>query len=315
MDDRLHTSDKNLSLWRDGQTKSAILEFVEKATSDGSKWYVPRRDRIAVFDNDGTLWCEKPMPIELGFILQRLRAMAESDVSLRQTQPWRAAHEKDYRWLGDTITKHYRGDDSDVKVLVSGILRAFDGWCVDKYEKEAETFLRNGKHPTLGRSFRECRYAPMLQLLNYLEANDFMTFIASAGDRDFMRPITEEMYGIPPERIIGSCNALRYRESDGGGEVVYVARPDVFDDGPTKPVRIWNRIGRRPLFAAGNSNGDIPMLEFSRGSSGFSFRLLLFHDDKEREFSYVNGAERSLDIAKEHNWTVVSMEKDWTRIF
>ena len=219
---------------------------------------MPPEERIAVFDNDGTLWCEKPMPIELGFILQRLAEMAAKDETLRGRQPWKAAHEHDYAWLSGVITKHYEGDDSDVKVLMGGILQAFAGWTVDDYGVAAHSFVHEQQHPTLNRSFAACGYQPMIELLRYLEDNGFTCYIASGGDRDFMRPVTGEIYGIPPERVIGSSNALRYDEE--GGSIVYLAEPDVFDDGPVKPVRIWSRTGRRPILAGGNSNGDIPML-------------------------------------------------------
>jgi haloacid dehalogenase-like hydrolase len=239
-----------LASWNDTPTRQAIVEFVERVTDEGGRDYVPAADRIAVFDNDGTLWCEKPMPIELGFILHRLAEMSEIDASLRDRQPWKAAHDRDYAWLGNVITKHYHGDDADVKVLMGGILRAFAGVTVDDYSAAADEFLR-GRHPTIDRTFLECGYLPMIELLRYLEANGFTPFIASGGDRDFMRPITEEVYGIPAERVIGSSNALSYQEDEHGGTLVYLAQPDVFDDGPTKPVRIWSRIGRRPILAGG----------------------------------------------------------------
>jgi phosphoserine phosphatase len=268
-----------------------------------------------VFDNDGTLWCEKPMPIELGFILQRLAAMAEQDPSLRDRQPWKAAYGKDYRWLGEVITKHYQGDDSGVKVLLGGILQAFAGMRVEDYAAAADAFLRQGRHPTLERGFHQCGYLPMVELLRYLEANGFTCFIASGGDRDFMRPVTQAIYGIPAHRVIGSSNALRYEPDEHGGSIVYLAEPDVFDDGPVKPVRIWSRIGRRPILAAGNSNGDLPMLRFAGGPSRPGLRLLVLHDDPDREFDYVAGAERALEEAKAQGWTVVSIKRDWATVF
>ena len=303
-----------LPSWNNREAKTAILDFVIRVTSPGSPDFAPVHERIAVFDNDGTLWCEKPMPIELGFILQRLAAMAEEDASLRERQPWKAACHKDYAWLGDVVTKHYQGDDSGVKVLLGGILQAFAGMPVDEYEAAAGAFLNRMQHPTLGRTFRDCGYQPMIELLRYLEANGFKTFIASGGDRDFMRSITQEIYGIPPERVIGSCNALRYQQGEHGGSITYQAEPDVFDDGPTKPVRIWSRIGRRPVLAVGNSNGDIEMLQFA-GGTRLALRLLLLHDDEEREFAYTAGAERSLDLAGEQEWTVISIKNDWNAVF
>jgi phosphoserine phosphatase len=227
---------------------NAIIQFVTAARTEGDRGYIAAAQRVSVFDNDGTLWCEKPMPIELGFILQRLAEMCEADTSLRDRQPWKAAHECDYAWLGGVITKHYHGDDTDVKVLMGGILRAFSGMTVEGYEEIAAEFLR-GPHPTLGRTYRQCGYRPMIELLRYLEANGFTSFIASGGDRDFI----------------------------------------------TKPVRIWSRVGRRPVLAAGNSNGDIPMLHYTGGPARRGLRLLVLHDDPEREFDYTTGAERSLE--------------------
>jgi phosphoserine phosphatase len=254
-----------------------VIEFVESATRKGDG-DIPPEERVAVFDNDGTLWCEKPMPIELGFILQRLAAMADEDPALRLRQPWKAAHDEDYAWLGDVVVKHYAGDDREVKTLLGGVVRAFAGWSVEDYATAADAFMRNGRHPTLGRSFFECGYRPMVELLRYLEAGGFANYIASGGSRDFMRGFAQGIYGIPPERVIGSSNELRYR-GNGHGSVVYQAEPDVFDDGPAKPVRIWSRIGRRPILAVGNSNGDLPMLQFAGGPSRPALRLLVLPDD------------------------------------
>jgi len=306
---------ERLKFWHDTPTRAAIVDFVERVTQEGGPDYIPAAERIATFDNDGTLWCEKPMPIELGFILKRLAEMAEADESLRERQPWKAAREQDHYWLGGAITKHYHGDDTDVKVLMAGILQAFAGKSVEEYAEAADAFLRGGKHPTLDRTFHTCGYLPMVELLGYLEANGFTNYIASGGDRDFMRPVTEEIYGIPAERVIGSSNALRYLEDEHGGTVTYAAEPDVFDDGPVKPVRIWSRIGRRPILAGGNSNGDIAMLRYAGGKGRPGLRLLVLHDDADREFDYTTGAEKSLDVAAAEDWTVVSVKHDWNIVF
>jgi phosphoserine phosphatase len=304
-----------LASWHDTPTRRAIVAFVEAAIDANGPGYVPPAERVAVFDNDGTLWCEKPIPIELVYVLQCLAAMAEQDASLRDRQPWKAAYTKDYAWLGDAVTKHYQGDDGDVKVLLGGVLQAFAGWTVERYEAAAGAFLRSGPHPTLGRVFCECTYLPMVELLRYLEAHGFIVFIASAGDRDFMRAVTPEIYGIPPERVMGSTSALVYQENDGDGELVYQATPDVFDDGLAKPVRLWSRIGRRPVLSVGNSNGDIPMLQFGDGGGRGAMRLLLLHDDAAREFDYTAGAEKALERAQAQGWTVISMKNDWATVF
>jgi phosphoserine phosphatase len=304
-----------LASWSEGGAKSSVVDFVARVTTEGGAEYVAPPDRIAVFDNDGTLWCEKPMPIELAFILERLAAMADDDESLRERQPWKAAHENDHAWLSQVITKHYHGDDGDLKVLMGGILQAFAGWSVEDYAGAADAFLRERRHPTLERAFHECGYQPMIELLDYLESNGFTNYIVSGGDRDFMRPVTGKIYGVPPERVIGSSNALRYDEADGGGSIVYLAEPDVFDDGPTKPVRIWSRIGRRPILAVGNSNGDVPMLTFTGGQGQPALRMLVVHDDEAREFGYTAGAEQSLDLAKAQGWTLISVRNDWSTVF
>src|SRR5215216_37843 len=172
-------------------------EFVARVTTDGSPDFVPPEERVAVFDNDGTLWCEKPMPIQLDFILRRLAVMAEEDPSLRGRQPWQAAYTQDFGWLGQVVTKHYHGDDSELPVLAAGVLQAFGGITVEDFEAQADTFLRDTQHPTLGRGYLACAYTPMVELLRYLEAKGFANYIASGGGRDFMRPISQEVYGIP----------------------------------------------------------------------------------------------------------------------
>src|ERR1700742_1234564 len=176
----INDAGSNLASWNDTAATQAIVEFVDRATREGDAGYIPRSDRVAVFDNDGTLWCEKPMPIELGFILRRLAEMCETDGSLRDRQPWKAAHERDFGWLGDAMTKHYNGDDADLQVLMGGILRAFGGVSVEAYQQAALEFL-GGAHPTLQRTYRECGYVPMIELLRYLEAKGFTSFIASGG--------------------------------------------------------------------------------------------------------------------------------------
>jgi haloacid dehalogenase-like hydrolase len=241
--------------------------------------------------------------------------MAERDPALRARQPWQAAYERDYAWLGGVMPKHYQGDDSDLKALLGGILKSADGVGVEEVVAEAGAYLRAERHPTLNRRYVECGYRPMVELLRYLEANGFTSYIASGGGRDFMRAVTEEIYGIPPERVIGSAAGLRYRADERGGAVVLKAELELFDDGPVKPVRIWSRVGRRPILAAGNSNGDIEMLQFVEHEARPSLSLLVLHDDAEREFAYTAGAERALDAAPQRGWTVVSVKDDWAAVF
>jgi phosphoserine phosphatase len=299
-----------LRSWSDGASKRAVVEFVERTVAE-----VPVEDRVAVFDNDGTLWCEKPMPIQADFILRRLYEMADVEPELRGRQPWKAAYERDYAWLGTVLAEHYAGDDTNVRTLLGGILAAFDGISVEDFEAKSDAFLHSVQHPSLGRGYLECAYAPMVELLGYLEANGFANYIASGGGRDFMRPISQEVYGIPRERVIGSATTLEYRSDGNGGVITHKAEADYLDDGAEKPIRVWSRTGRRPVLAAGNSNGDIPMLEFTQHKDKPTLRLLVLHDDAEREFDYTGGAEQALEQADANGWTVVSVKNDWATVF
>src|SRR4051812_25038210 len=275
-----------LTSWRDGPAKQSIVTFVQRVCGEDGSRPVPVEDRVATFDNDGTLWCEKPMPIQLDFILRRLASMAEAQPELRERQPWKAAHERDVAWLSGLMAEHYSGDDTNVKVLAGGVLAAYEGMSVEEFEAQSDAFLRSAQHPTLGRGYLQCAYAPMVELLDYLSSNGFSNYIASGGGRDFMRPISQEMYGVDRERVIGSSAMLAYTSNAHGGTITHTAAPEYLDDGPQKPIRIWSRTGRRPLLAAGNSNGDVPMLEFTGQESRPSLRLLILHDDSEREFDY-----------------------------
>src|SRR5947209_4900837 len=302
---------ETLASWIDSPVRRAIVGFVERTVSDD----VPVEERVAVFDNDGTLWCEKPMPIQADFILRRLFEMAQADDDLRGRQPWKAAYERDYGWLGRVLAAHYAGDDTNLPTLAGGILAAFAGISVEDFEAQSDAFLRSARHPTLGRGYLECAYAPMIELLAYLEANGFSNYIASGRGRDFMRPISQEVYGIPRERVIGSASTLEYKSDDHGGTITHKAEADYLDDGPQKPIRVWSRTGRRPLLAAGNSNGDIPMLDFTQHPDKASLRLLVLHDDAEREFDYTSGAEQAFERAESSGWTVVSVKNDWATVF
>jgi phosphoserine phosphatase len=308
-------TDEWLPSWRDGSARRAISDFVRRTCGEDGSVAVPVEERVAVFDNDGTLWCEKPMPIQLDFILRRFAEMSEAQPELRERQPWKAAAERDLAWFGALMEQHYAGDDTDVRTLAAGILAAFAGISVEDFEQQADGFLRSAQHPTLGRGYVECGYAPMIELLRYLEANGFSNYIASGGGRDFMRPISRDMYGIPRERVIGSSTTFAYTSDEHGGTITHKPEADYLDDGPEKPVRIWSRTGRRPLLAAGNSNGDVPMLEFAHHADNPTLRLLVLHDDAEREFDYTTGADQALTRAEADGWTVVSMRNDWTTVF
>jgi haloacid dehalogenase-like hydrolase len=297
----------DLQSWNDGAAKTAILDFVEQTVSSA----VPVEERIAVFDADGTLWCEQPVPVEAVFILRRLAEMAEADPKLRDRQPWKAAYEHDNDWLGQVITEHYAGDDTKAKTLLGGVGAAFAGIGVEDFEAKSGSFLRGEQHPTLARGYLETAYAPMVELLGYLEANGFTNHIVSGSGADFMRPITQEVFGIPPERVIGSSTVIEYAD----GRLTRRAELAFLDDGPEKPIQIWTHVGRRPLLAGGNSNGDIAMLDFVRHQDRPSLRLLVLHDDAEREFAYTSGAEKALKQADSSSLTLVSMKDDFATVF
>jgi phosphoserine phosphatase len=303
----------HLLSWHDTLLKQNILDFVTAVTDESSPQYVPVADRIAVFDNDGTLWCEKPMYIQLDLILRKLAAAAESEPALRTRQPWQAAWVQDFGWFGAVVTAHYQGDDRALHELMAGILTLSKDRPVEAVEAEAAEFIATARHPSLGLRYRQCIYQPMVELLRYLETHGFTNYIVSGGGRDFMRGFAQELYGIPRERVIGSTVAYRYAE-EAGGAILQQPELGVIDDGPGKPIQIWNVIGRRPLVAAGNSNGDLPMLAFAGGQQP-ALRLLVVHDDADREFAYTAGAEKSLDAAQTFGWTAISMKSAWRTIF
>lgn len=301
-----------LRSWRDTSTRSAIEEFVASVTEGADA--VPVDERIAVFDNDGTLWAEKPMPTQLHYVVEQWRAAAELDPELAHRQPYRAAVSGDLGWLGSAIDKHYAGDDSDLNIILQALGGLTDGVSVESYAHSVAAFFGTAKHPITGRPYAEAVYQPMVELLRYLEQHGFTCYIVSGGERDFMRPMTQSNYGIPPERVIGSAFGLSY---DAESAVVrYAPSLAFFDDGPEKPVRIWSRIGRRPLFAAGNSNGDMPMLDFARRGPRPGFALLVHHDDDARDDApYDAGVEQALAAVADNGYTLVSVRDDWETVF
>lgn len=307
-------SSADLGSWHDGPAKSAIIDFVARVTTQGPDYVAPE-ERIAVFDNDGTLWCEKPMYIQLDFVVRRLAEQAAADPSLCARQPYRAASGGDLKWFGQAVTKHYQGDDSELKILAGAVISLHVSMTVEQHAAAVAAFFDVATHPTLGRPYRACTYRPMVELLRYLESYDFTCYIVSGGGRDFMRPITSDVYDIPPDRVVGSAQDLRFEGKDGNGDLLIEATLAVFGDGPEKPVLIWNRIGRRPILAVGNSNGDDEMLMYTGRPGVPSLKLVVLHDDAEREFDYTAGAERILDHAEQYGWTVVSIKNDWTAVF
>ena len=283
--------------WADGQAKTQILEFVRSVTEPGAS-FVPTRDRIAAFDNDGTLWCEKPMYPQADFLLRRWRELAQAHPGMAREQPWKAVVEDDREWLA-RILDH-------VPELTKGVTEAYQGITTQVFEKAVRAFFDTARHPVLGVPYTRLGYRPMRELIDLLTDRQFEVYICSAGGRDFLRVVSAEMYGIPRQRVIGSGTTLEYRHGQvyrTGG----VEQP--IDEGPGKPIHLWSRTGRRPLLAGGNADGDAAMLRTAR------FGLLIRHDDPEREFAYDAGAEKALTKAKERGWTVVSMQDDFGTVF
>ena len=304
-----------LASWNDGPAKQAIVDFVERVTRVGGSDHLPAVERVAVFDNDGTLWCEKPLPVQADFLFRRIGEMAARDPTLSARQPWKAVVEKDYTWLSGVIAKHYRGDDRDLQEMAGGLLSAYADSTIEDFEGAAKAFLTTAKNPKLGRPYVRCVYQPMFDLLRYLGANGFSSYIVSSGGRDFIRAVAETYYGIPSDHVIGSSAALKYRDDGPFATLVHEPKLGLFDEGPEKPVAIWDSIGRRPILAGGNSNGDIPMLHFCAHPSRPSLALLVEHDDGQREFAYHAGAEEARALASKHAWTVASVKNDWRTVF
>lgn len=303
---------EQLKSWRATPTRRAIEDFVASVTEGPHA--VPVEERIAVFDNDGTLWSEKPMLPQLHYVVEQWKIVATSSPELAGRQPYRAAVSGDLTWLGHAIDKHYGGDDSDLQVMLAALVGLNDGMSVEDYAAAVDDFYRTARHPVTGRPYADAVYQPMVELLRYLEEHGFTCYIVSGGERDFMRPMTFSNYGIPPERVIGTAFGLVWDPETA--QVRYSPALEFFDDGAEKPLRIWSRIGRRPLFAAGNSNGDMPMLDFTHRGPRPGFALLVRHDDPTRtDTPYDAGAEKALAAAAEHGYTVVSVRDDWGTVF
>jgi phosphoserine phosphatase len=290
-----------LTSWKDGPAKRAILDFVN-ATTEGGRGFVAPADRIATFDNDGTLWVEQPLPPQFDFVFRRWAEEVKADPSLAEQQPYKALLEKDMAFLEGVATQ----DPEVVGTLLKAFARTWAGTTPEEFDAQVREWLETVKQPTLGVPYVELVYKPMLELLDFLEANEFRVFVCSGGGRDFMRVFAEETWGIHKENVIGTAAEYTY----AGGRIVRAEHAlGSLDVGPGKPEHIFAQTGRVPLFAGGNADVDIEMLEAAR------FSLLVNHDDAEREFAYVKGAEKSLDRADGLGWTVVSMKDEWNRVF
>lgn len=299
-----------LPSWNDGVAKEEITGFVAAVCDPQSPDFVPEAERIAAFDNDGTLWSEQPMYFQLAFAIDRVRALAPEHPEWREQQPYRAVLE------GDTAALAAGGHHALLEVVGA----THSGMTTDEFAAVVRDWLATARHPRFDRPYTELVFQPMLELLTYLRANGFKTYIVSGGGIEFLRVFAEEIYGIPPEQVVGSMGELVY-EVRGGGPAL-IKRPGLFfvDDGPGKPVGIARAIGRRPVAAFGNSDGDFQMLEWTTAGDGARLGVLIHHTDAEREWAYdrdshVGRLDRGLDEAAGCGWVVVSMQEDWATIF
>jgi phosphoglycolate phosphatase-like HAD superfamily hydrolase len=300
-----------LPSWNAGATKSAIVDFVGRVTKEGGPDYVPPEARIATFDNDGTLWAEQPMYFQLAFALDRIKALAPQHPEWKDTQPFKGVLEGDNKAL----------EASGEKGLLQIIAATHAGMTTAEFAKTVEDWIKTARHPRFNRLYTELVYQPMLELLAYLRSNGFKTFIVSGGGVEFMRPWTEKVYGIPPEQVVGSSGVVKFEMGANGKPVlIKEAKVEFVDDGPGKPVGINRFIGRRPIFAFGNSDGDQQMLEWTAAGDGARFMGLVHHTDAEREWAYdrdshVGKLDKALDEATAKGWIVVDMKNDWNAVF
>jgi len=299
-----------LPSWNDGAAKTAVIKFVSTTTQKDGKDFVPPAERIAVFDNDGTLWAEQPMYFQLAFALDRVKAIAPKHPEWQDQEPFKSV-------LAGDLKGVMAGGE---KALLELVMATHAGMTTDEFATIVKDWLAVAKHPKFNRPYTELVYKPMLELLAYLRSNEFKTFIVSGGGIEFMRPWTEMIYGIPPEQVIGSSIKTKFEMRDGKPVLIRLPEVDFIDDKLGKPVGINKFIGRRPIAAFGNSDGDLQMLQWTATGSGPHFELLIHHTDSEREFSYdrkspVGRLDKALNEAMQKGWTVVDMKQDWKKIF
>ena len=299
-----------LASWNDGKAKQTILDFVVKVTKPGSPDFVSVADRIAVFDNDGTLWAEQPMPVQLAFALDRVQALAPQHPEWQMTEPFASVLKGD---LKNALAGGH-------KALMEIMAATHAGMTTEEFEKTVREWIATAKHPQTGRPYTEMVYLPMLELLAYLRGHGFKTYVVSGGGVEFMRPWTEKVYGVPPEQVVGS--SIKTKFDKRGGKPVLVRLPEVFfiDDGDGKPVAIQKFVGRRPILAFGNSDGDLQMLEWTAAGAGERFMGLVHHTDAAHEWAYdraskLSHLEKALDEAQTKGWTVVDMREAWKLVF
>jgi len=299
-----------LPSWNDGAAKQSIVDFVKRVATKGGKDFVPPAERITVFDNDGTLWAEQPIYFQLAFALDRVKALAPQHPEWKEKEPFVSLLK------GDVKGALVGGE----KALLEIVMATHAGMTTEEFEKIVKDWLATAKHPKFKRSYTELAYKPMLELLAYLRGNGFKPFIVSGGGVEFMRAFAEKVYGIPSEQVIGSAGKQKFEMRDGKPVLVKLAEIDFIDDKEGKPIGIQKFIGRRPILAFGNSDGDLQMLQWTAAGNGVRFMGLVHHTDADREWAYdrdssIGGLNKALDEAKAKYWTVVDMKKDWKRVF
>jgi len=299
-----------LPSWNDGLAKKTIVEYVGKVTKEGGPDFVSQGERVAVFDNDGTLWSEKPVYFQLLFAIDRVKVLAPKHPEWKTNQPFKAVLENDMETLVE----------SGMRGLVELVMTTHSGMTTEEFEKIVSDWIATAKHPRFQRHYTELVFQPMLELLAYLRANGFKTFIVSGGGIEFMRPWTESVYGIPPEQVVGSSIKTKFEMRNGRPVLARLPEVNFIDDKAGKPVGINQHIGSRPIAGFGNSDGDLQMLQWTAAGKGARFMLIVHHTDEEREWAYdreshVGRLDKALDEAKKHGWTVVDMKRDWRRIF
>lgn len=302
--------DNLLPSWKAGASKKAIIEFVEQVTDSNSKHFVPVSKRIAVFDNDGTLWCEKPMYAQLAFALDRVKELAPQYPEWKEKLPFKAVLENDLKQV--MAGGH--------KALAELVMASHAGTTTDEFEEVTRKWLDSARHPETGKPYTGMVYQPMLELLNYLRKNGFETWIVSGGGIEFIRPWSKQVYGIPPQQVIGSTIETKFEIRNGKPVLVRLPRLDFVDDKEGKPVAINRHIGVRPIAAFGNSDGDIQMLQWATSGQGKTLGMIIHHTDAQREYSYdressVGRLDQGFDLAKQNGWTIVDMKKDWAVVF
>ncbi len=302
--------DDPLPSWNDGAAKRAILDFVACAIDTNCPQFVPPEERIAVFDNDGTLWCEQPMYVQLAFMFDRVKALAPQHPEWKEKEPFASVLKGDVK---GTLAAGEKG-------LMEMMAATHTGMTIEEFEKIVSDWIATARHPKYKRPYTQCIYQPMVEVLAHLRANGFKTYIVSGGGIEFMRPWTEKAYGIPPEQVIGSSGKLKYELRDGVPVIMKLPEIDLIDDGPGKPVGIAKFIGRRPVLAFGNSDGDYEMLRYVTSGKGPRIALIVHHTDAEREYAYdrqshIGKLDKALTEAPERGWKLISMKDDWKSIF